>query len=513
MVELILFDLDGTLTDSAPGITRCVQYALTYLGRPKYAPEELNCFLGPPLHQQFMEFAGLTSEEADIAVEQYRERYNGLGIFENEVYDGIPEMLTFLKGHGKRLGVASSKPQVYVEQILRHFKLYDMFEVVVGSEMDGTRTDKAEVVEEALHRLGFENKRDRVILVGDRSHDAAGAARCGIACMGAAYGYGGREELETAGADYIADTVQDLGILAADTDEVKDSSCDRKDSGRNKKSDRPVPYGQDLSRGKKFWDIIYPMVFFLLCMAAVTVAALIAASLVTGVQGMDSAELMVLIPGLPLIINIGFYGITIFSQRKTYLMDQVRFGAFEPEWKVGKLLLACLLAVCIGHLWSTCIDISGLEHVFPGYAQSAAGAFEGQNPVLLIAATVLLGPVAEEMIFRGMIYRRAKNYLGTGWAVGISSVLFGLYHGNTIQFLYAAVLGILLAVLYEKSRSLLVAIAAHMAANLWAIYSGTCIGWLKGLVPQAKTILLVLEAVLAVGCIGFLFFRKSGKNR
>ena len=85
--------------------------------------------------------------------------------------------------------------------------------------------------------------------------------------------------------------------------------------------------------------------------------------------------------------------------------------------------------------------------MFPGYAESAAGAFEGQNPLLLIAATVLLGPVAEEMIFRGMTYRRVKNYLGTGWAVGISSVLFGIYHGNTIQFLYAAVLGILLAVL------------------------------------------------------------------
>ena len=99
MTELILFDLDGTLTDSAPGITRCVQYALTYLGKPRYEPEELNCFLGPPLKEQFMKFAGLTEKEADTAVEQYRERYNGIGIYENEVYEGIPELLRFLKEH------------------------------------------------------------------------------------------------------------------------------------------------------------------------------------------------------------------------------------------------------------------------------------------------------------------------------------------------------------------------------------------------------------------------------
>ena len=321
MIELILFDLDGTLTDSAPGITRCVQYALTYLGKPRYSPEELNCFLGPPLHEQFMKFAGLTSEEADTAVEQYRERYNGIGIYENEVYEGIPELLGLLKEHGKLLGVASSKPQVYVEEILNHFKLAGYFDAVVGSELDGSRTDKAEVIEEALCRTGYERKRDRVIMVGDRSNDAEGARKCGIACMGAAYGYGGREELEAAGAEYIAETVKDLGILAAEDEAASQEKKDVK---------KRVRYGQELSWGRKIWDMLYPMVYFLLCMAAVTVAALIVASLVTGVRGLDTVQLMALIPGLPLMINIGFYGITVFSQRKSYLMDQVLFGTYEP---------------------------------------------------------------------------------------------------------------------------------------------------------------------------------------
>lgn len=503
MTELILFDLDGTLTDSAPGITRCVQYALTYLGKPRYEPEELNCFLGPPLKEQFMKFAGLTEEEADTAVEQYRERYNGIGIYENEVYEGIPELLEFLKKHGKKLGVASSKPQVYVEEILRHFGLEKRFDVIVGSELDGTRTDKAEVIEEALRRSGYSGKRSRVIMVGDRSHDVAGAQKCRVACVGAAYGYGGRKELEEAGAELVADTVKDLELLASDIRKgTEETAAVTAEPVKEKK--KRVRYGQDLSFGKKIWDVLYPMVFFILCMLVVTVAVMIIVSLATGTQGTDSSQLLTAVPGMPLIISIGFYAVTLLMQRKNYAMDQVRFGAFERRWSGCQIALACVLVVCIGHLWSTAIDLSGLEHVFPGYAESAAGAFEGQNPLLLIAATVLVGPAAEELIFRGMIYRRAENYFRTGWAVGISSALFGIYHGNVIQFLYAAVLGILLAVIYEKSRTLLAPVLAHMAVNLWAIYSGDCIRGLSSLTGGAETIVLIAEAAAAAVCLAAL---------
>lgn len=505
MTELILFDLDGTLTDSAPGITRCVQYALTYLGKPKYRPEELNCFLGPPLKEQFMKFAGLSEKEADTAVEQYRERYNGIGIFENEVYEGIPELLEYLKKQGKKLGVASSKPQVYVEQILRHFDLYRFFDVITGSEMDGTRTDKAEVIEEALRRSGYSGRRSRVLLVGDRSHDVRGAKTCRIECVGAAYGYGGRKELEEAGAERICETVEDLKCLAEDAVKEPEASGAGHVSGR-------VRYGMEQSLGKKVWDVLYPMVFFLLCLLAVTVAALIIAGLVTGGGGLDPAQLTTQIPGLPLLISIGFYGVTLLAQRKNYRTDQIRFGMYERRWSAGKIALACVLVVCIGHLWSTFIDLSGLEHVFPGYAESAAGAFEGQNPLLLIAATVLIGPMAEELIFRGMIYRRAENYFHTGWAVGISSALFGLYHGNVIQFLYAAVLGILLAVIYEESRTLLAPVLAHMAVNLWAIYSGDCIRGLSKMTDSAGRIVLIVEAAAAAACLILLFGRKKQKS-
>ena len=147
MSEIILFDLDGTLTDSAPGITRCVQYALRHFGIDEPDLKKLECFVGPPLKEMFMEYAGFSESQAEEAVAKYRERYTEKGIFENGVYEGIPELLQLCRDRGRVLGVASSKPQVFVEQILEHFDLRQYFEVVVGAELDGTRTDKAEVIE------------------------------------------------------------------------------------------------------------------------------------------------------------------------------------------------------------------------------------------------------------------------------------------------------------------------------------------------------------------------------
>ena len=131
----------------------------------------------------------------------------------------IPELLELLKINNKILAVASSKPEVYVKQILEHFQIADYFTAIVGSELDGRRTEKAEVIEEALRRMHLEEERDKVLMVGDRSHDVQGAISCGLQCIGVAYGYGSREELEKAGAVYIADSVEDLGILASPNDE------------------------------------------------------------------------------------------------------------------------------------------------------------------------------------------------------------------------------------------------------------------------------------------------------
>ena len=150
MSQVILFDLDGTLTESGEGIMKSVQYALEKLGIIEENQEKLRRFIGPPLLESFMNYYGMDQETAAQAVVYYRERYTDKGIFENELYPKIPQLLEILQINDKILGVASSKPEVYVKQILEHFGIDQYFQVIVGSELDGSRTKKPEVIEEAL---------------------------------------------------------------------------------------------------------------------------------------------------------------------------------------------------------------------------------------------------------------------------------------------------------------------------------------------------------------------------
>lgn len=198
MYRAILFDLDGTLTQSGEGITKSVQYALEKLGKPEPDLKKLEVFVGPPLLQQFMKYAGLDEETAVKAVEYYRERYTDVGIFENRPYPGVEEMLEGLKRKGYILAVASSKPERFVRRILDHFHLTGYFQEIVGSEMNGGRTSKAEVIEEALSRLHMSGYRKDVIMVGDKEHDVLGAREAGISCVAVSYGYGTEEELKNA---------------------------------------------------------------------------------------------------------------------------------------------------------------------------------------------------------------------------------------------------------------------------------------------------------------------------
>ena len=153
MKKYLLFDLDGTLTDPKIGITTCVQYALASFGIEEPDLDKLEPFIGPPLKESFMEFYDMDETQAEAAVEKYRERFRDIGLFENEVYKGIPKMLRTLQAKGMHLAVASSKPTVFVERILKHFHIEQYFEAIVGSELDGTRVNKDEVVQEALKRL------------------------------------------------------------------------------------------------------------------------------------------------------------------------------------------------------------------------------------------------------------------------------------------------------------------------------------------------------------------------
>lgn len=206
----ILFDLDGTLTDPMMGITKSVRYALNYYGIEVNDLNDLLPFIGPPLRDSFKEYYGFDEAKANEAVEKYREYYKTDGIFDNKVYQGMVECLQTLKDNGKKLYVATSKPEFFAKQIIDHFSLSEYFEYIGGSEFN-SREKKAEVIEYVLKTNQIDN--NDVIMVGDRKHDIIGAHENKIPCVGVLYGYGTEDELKQYQADYLVASVEELTEL------------------------------------------------------------------------------------------------------------------------------------------------------------------------------------------------------------------------------------------------------------------------------------------------------------
>lgn len=210
MYQYLLFDLDGTLTNPKEGITRSVQHALRHFGIEVADPDTLTPYIGPPLIPSFMEFHGLTQEQALEALQVYRQRFVSVGLFENEVLDGVPEMLRALKQNGRFVAVASSKPEPYVIRILEHFDLLQYFDEVVGASMDEKRSAKKDIIEEALRRMGKAPGDRDILMIGDRMHDVEGAQLCGLDSLGIYTGFAPEGELENAGATYVFHTIGDM---------------------------------------------------------------------------------------------------------------------------------------------------------------------------------------------------------------------------------------------------------------------------------------------------------------
>ena len=207
MIKYLLFDLDGTITDPKEGITKCVQYALS-----KFDIEEdcdnLLSFIGPPLTDSFMDFYGFDKQKAELAIKYYRERYAKIGLFENSAIDGIHEVLEKLKNSGYTLAVATSKPTCFAISICEKYDFSKYFDIIMGSELDGTRTKKSEIIYEVLKQLNA--KPEEVVMIGDRKYDIIGAKEVGTASIGVRFGYAEDGELEKAGADFIVGTPNEL---------------------------------------------------------------------------------------------------------------------------------------------------------------------------------------------------------------------------------------------------------------------------------------------------------------
>ena len=213
MIKYILFDLDGTLTNPKEGITKCVQYALRHFNIERQCDELLE-FIGPPLKEQFMKYASLSEEDGEKAVKIYRERFAPIGIFENEIYDGIIPMMKSLKKKGKIIAIATSKPAVFAQRIADKYGITPYIDALFGSELDGRNTDKALVIQNAMKALGAD--KENTIMVGDRQHDVIGAQKNGIKCIGVTYGFAAEGELQKSGACAFANSPDALlEILSA----------------------------------------------------------------------------------------------------------------------------------------------------------------------------------------------------------------------------------------------------------------------------------------------------------
>ena len=526
MSQVILFDLDGTLTESGEGIINCVQYALEKLGKKEEHPENLQCFIGPPLKEQFMKYAGLSEEEGEKAVVYYRERYTTTGIFENRLYPKIPELLELLKINNKILAVASSKPEVYVKQILEHFQIADYFTAIVGSELDGRRTEKAEVIEEALRRMHLEEERDKVLMVGDRSHDVQGAISCGLQCIGVAYGYGSREELEKAGAVYIADSVEDLGILASPNDE---ETTENVESVRNIIPDREkvkkyeIPETRKLEKEEKempepakkkekfrystagqIWRLIYPFLIHygatLLATIALYLVYLIQAG---GLQETASAGQRLINSTLyvTLIGDLTAAIILYLFYRKDQMHRKEGFSGTGKAFVWAPPVIwfsVIILAIATGQFLNDLINGLHLNDLFTGYSEVSEQAFSGQPVGLMILVVGIIGPICEELMFRGIVFHRLKDWVKPQAAIVISALLFGIYHGNVVQFFYATCMGVMRAIIYDKTGTLWISIVAHIAANLWSLFGSSFWSSLWQQIPAGMLFGVMIEILLCV---------------
>ena len=207
--DIIFFDLDGTIVDSAPGIKESVKYALKTFGIEETDDKKLNMFIGPPLFDAFSSIYNFNKEDADLAVSKYRENYNDNNAIEMFlVYNGVEEMLKILKENGKIICLATAKPLPFAERILKKAELFKYFDVVNGASFDETKRTKTAVIKDTIEKNNFE--KDRILMVGDRENDVTGAKNNGISVLGVTYGYGDFNELKNAGCNYIVNSPDEV---------------------------------------------------------------------------------------------------------------------------------------------------------------------------------------------------------------------------------------------------------------------------------------------------------------
>ena len=575
MFSYILFDLDGTLSDPKQGICGSVQYALKSFGIDEPDLDRLEPFIGPPLRDSFMRYYDFTPEQAEAAVAKYRERFSVTGKYENTLYPGITVLLHDLEQAGAKLAVASSKPTVYVEDILVHFGIRQYFDIVVGSELDGTRDRKEEVVLEALRQLAqrYGAKPWEVVMVGDRSFDIEGAKAAGTHNIAVAYGYAQPGELEKAGAEIIVRDVQGLRQVllggaghfvrqgagqnerqdswqTAGQNERQNGWQNARQPGRGAGEEPPVgssrryrssawqnagqnagqgsaagtwqnagqgstagawqnagqnaaaPGGRKLSdKARNFWKAVgmsalamgtYYMVSIGISMGVLLLAILL--SPVLEVFGIGVGE-----ESYNLWMNLANAAATLGAFAACFGIWHKQM-AFKPQKSIDGLSVVPMVILAA----ASAVGMNGLLNVIELYRYSPTfqeiSQIQFDTPIWLgILSYGILAPLGEEVVFRGVVYGQLKKVMKVPAAIVLSGLAFGLFHGNLVQAVYATVIGVLLALVYELYGTLAAPMVFHSVANLFVyiVLDLTSFGD-AFLTPAACIFFLVISAVSVI---------------
>lgn len=510
MISYLLFDLDGTISDPKEGITTCVQYALKSLGIEESDLKKLEAFIGPPLKDSLEKFYDITGEQADLAIEKYRERFSRVGKFENVLYPGMSQLLRELKTKGFHLAVASSKPTVFVEDILKYFGIRDCFEVVVGSELDGTRVKKAEVVAEVLRQFFGDNTDvSQVAMIGDRCFDVEGARALGTYSIAVSFGYAQPGELEAAGPDEMAHSVEELRmILLSKMSQAMPAGLPF-ERGQNEAAEEilqtePAPVKKKLKdrikdRIKNFFKEIGTGLLAMIVYYAAMLVGVLIVELVyfikEFIQGNRSMEMPNEVLAVANAVGIGLALIICFIIWRK-----------KPNWKSVKkldkssilpfIIAACTLAAGMNGV----INLTELYKYSPTFQQLAE--FQLDVPILVgILMYGILAPFGEELVMRGVVYGSFRKVMPKYIAMLFSGILFGIYHGNLVQAVYASVLGFVLAYVYEIYGTLWASIIFHSLANLFTYMMMDVAGLGELITAPISCVLFMVISIVAMAMV------------
>ena len=545
MFSYILFDLDGTLSDPKQGICGSVQYALKSFGIEEPDIDRIEPFIGPPLRDSFMKYYGFTPEQAEEAVAKYRERFSVTGKYENTLYPGIAPLLHDLVRAGAKLAIASSKPTVYVEDILVHFGIRQYFDIVVGSELDGTRDRKEEVVDEALRQLDekYGAKPCEVVMVGDRCFDVEGAKAAGTRSVAVTYGYAQPGELEQAGADIIVRDVEGLRqVLMGGAGQNSWQNAGQ--NTRTGERGQIPPVGSSSRYRSNAWHSAGQSSAAGTWQNAEREAGQNAGQY-SGMSGSNprydkmrdfwkAIGVSALAMGTYYLVSIAIStGVLLMSMLMTPVLDVFGIGARENTYNLwmnlaNALATAGAFAACFG-IWhkqmnfkakrsidglslvpmailaaASAVGMNGLLNLIELYRFSPTfqeiSEIQFDTPVWLgIISYGILAPLGEEVVFRGVVYGQFKKVMKVPLAIVLSGLAFGLFHGNLVQAVYATVIGILLALVYELYGTLIAPMVFHGIANLF-VYIMLDLTSFGGafLTPAACIIFLALSVVSVV---------------